>query len=262
VRVMREFLQNADGLVSIVDILLVATVIYLLLRLVRESTAVRILIVLTLVMLSYLAARLAGLVTFTWILDNFILSMFLILVVIFQYDIRRALLTFSRGRVVRSGEQDHHEGESTALLDQLADAAHALSERRNGALIVIEREMSLEHFMEVGTEIDAKVTSELLSSIFLPYSPIHDGAVIISHGKLTRAGCFLPLTQNPEVAKELGTRHRAAIGLTELVDALVIVVSEETGSVSVVSGGNITSNLESAPLRKLLRRMVEPRWLQ
>jgi len=129
-------------------------------------------------------------------------------------------------------------------------------------LIVIEREMALEQYLEVGTEIDAKVTSELISSIFLPYSPIHDGAVIISRGKLTRAGCFLPLTQNPDVAKELGTRHRAAIGLTELVDALVIVVSEETGSVSVVSGGNITSNLESTALRKLLRRMIEPRWLQ
>jgi len=262
VRAMWEFLQKSDGLLTTVDILLVAIVIYRLLRLVRESTAVRILLVLPLVMISYLAARLTGLATFTWLLDNFILSMFLVLAVIFQYDIRRALLSFSRSRVGRGGEQEHHEDESTALLDQLADAAHALSERRNGALIVIEREMSLEHFMEVGTEIDAKVTSELLSSIFLPYSPIHDGAVIISHGKLTRAGCFLPLTQNPEVAKELGTRHRAAIGLTELVDALVIVVSEETGSISVVSGGNITSNLESAPLRKLLRRMVEPRWLQ
>lgn len=259
---MWEFLQKSDGLLNSLDILLVSIVIYRMLRLFRESTAVRILLALSLLIITYLIARLTGLVTFTWILNNFILSMALVLVVIFQYDIRRALLSFSRGRVAKEGGQESHEDESAALLDQLADAAHALSERRNGALIVIEREMSLEHFMEVGTEIDAKVTSELISSIFLPYSPIHDGAVIIRHGKLTQAGCFLPLTQNPEVAKELGTRHRAAIGLTELVDALVIVVSEETGSVSVVSAGKITSNLESAPLRKLLRRMVEPRWLQ
>ena len=259
---MWEFLQKTDGLLTFVDILLVSIVIYRLLCLLRESTAVRILLVLPLVIIAYLAARLSGLVTFAWLLDNFILSMVLVIVLIFQYDIRRALLSFSRGRVARAGGDDHHEDASAALLDQLADAAHALSERRNGALIVIEREMSLEHFLAVGTEIDAKVTSELISSIFLPYSPIHDGAVIIRHGKLTQAGCFLPLTQNPDVAKELGTRHRAAIGLTELVDALVIVVSEESGSISVVSGGKITSNLEPVMLRKLLRRMVEPRWLQ
>lgn len=259
---MWEFLIKSDGLLTAIDILLVSIVIYSLLRLVRESTAIRILLVLPLVIITYLVARLTGLVAFTWILDNFILSMVLVLVVIFQYDIRRAMLSVHRGRFAKKIGKESHEDESAALLDQLADAAHALSERRNGALIVIEREMSLEHFMEVGTEIDAKVTSELLSSIFLPYSPIHDGAVIIRNGKLTQAGCFLPLTQNPSVAKELGTRHRAAIGLTELADALVIVVSEETGSISVVSGGNITSNLDSASLRKLLRRVVEPRWRQ
>lgn len=259
---MQGILHKADILTAFFDILLVAIVIYLLFRLVRESTAVRILLLLPVLLIAYLVAQLLGFIAFTWLLDNFILSIFLILVVIFQYDIRRALLSFSRGMFVRSPEADSEEHESAALLDQLADAAHALSERRNGALIVVEKEMSLEQYLEVGTEIDAKVTSELISSIFLPYSPIHDGAVIISHGKLTMAGCFLPLTQNPDVAKELGTRHRAAIGLTELVDALVIVVSEETGSVSVVSGGNITSNLESAALRKLLRRMIEPRWLQ
>ena len=181
---------------------------------------------------------------------------------IFQHDIRRALLSFSRNRVAAKGDLDQHETESDSVLNQIADACHALSERRNGALIVIQREMSLDHFMGVGTQIDAKVTSEIITSIFLPYSPIHDGAVIIQQGKLTQAGCFLPLTQNPDVAKELGTRHRAAIGLTELVDALVIVVSEETGSVSVVSGGRITSDLDAALLRKLLRRMVESRWLQ
>jgi uncharacterized protein (TIGR00159 family) len=259
---MWEFLQKTDVLLATLDILLVALVSYRLFRLLRESTAVRILIVLPLIIVAYLAARIAGLVTFSWFLDNFIVSMVLVLVVIFQSDIRRALLAFSRRAVSRGEGEDSHKDESAALLDQLVDAAQSLSERRNGALIVIEREMSLERFMEVGTEIDAKVTSELLSSIFLPYSPIHDGAVIIRHGKLTQAGCFLPLTQNPEVAKELGTRHRAAIGLSEVVDALVLVISEETGSISVVSGGSIISDLEPASLRKLLRRMVEPRWLQ
>lgn len=259
---MWELLQKTDWLLAMADILLVAFVIYQLLKILRESTALRILLILTLIISAYLFARIAGLATFSLLIDNLLASMFVILAVIFQYDIRRALLSFSRSRVAAKGDFEQDDSESDLVLQQIADACHALSERRNGALIVIQREMSLDHFMGVGTQIDAKVTSEILTSIFLPYSPIHDGAVIVQNGKLTHAGCFLPLTQNPEVAKELGTRHRAAIGLTELVDALVIVVSEETGSVSVVSGGKITSDLETAGLRKLLRRMVEPRWLQ
>lgn len=259
---MWESLQKTDWLLTSADILLVAFVIYKLLQLLRESTALRILHILPLVITGYLLTRLAGLVTSALLLDNLLSSMLFILAVIFQYDIRRALLSFSRGKFAVKGSVEQDESESDVVIQQLTDAAHALSERRNGALIVIQREMSLDHFMEVGTQIDAKVTSELLTSIFLPYSPIHDGAVIIQNGKLTQAGCFLPLTQNLDIAKELGTRHRAAIGLTELVDALVIVVSEETGSISVVSGGRITSDLETAGLKKLLRRMVEPRWLQ
>ncbi len=259
---MWALLQKTDWLLTSADILLVAISIYQLLRFLRESTAVRILLTLPLVIIAYLFARLSGLITFTWLLDNFLTSMLLVMVVIFQYDIRRAMLSFNRSRVAKNGDAEIDESESDLVLQQLVDAARALSERRNGALIVIQREMSLELFMAVGTQIDAKITSELITSIFLPYSPIHDGAVIIQNGKLTQAGCFLPLTQNPDIAKELGTRHRAAIGLTELVDALVIVVSEETGSISVVSGGRITSDLESAALKKLLRRLVEPRWLQ
>ena len=122
--------------------------------------------------------------------------------------------------------------------------------------------MSLANFIAVGTEIDAKVTSELITSIFLPYSPIHDGAVIIQKGKLTKAGCFLPITQNPEISKTLGSRHRAAIGLSELVDAVVIVVSEETGIISVAVGGRIRRNLDPATLRRFLKRSLDPRWLQ
>ncbi|HZV83270.1 MAG TPA: diadenylate cyclase CdaA [Geobacteraceae bacterium] len=259
---MADLMQKSGWLIPLLDILLVATIIYRLLTLVRESTAIRILVVLQLLLVGCLVAQFVGLVTTAWLLYSVLGSLLIVLVVIFQYDIRRAMLTISRSRIARSDDSDHGESESGEVLEQLADSAVSLSERRIGALIVIERDMSLDQFMEVGTDIDAKVTSELLSSIFLPYSPIHDGAVIIQRGKLTKAGCFLPLTQNPDVAKELGTRHRAAIGLTELSDAIVIVVSEETGSVSVVSGGRITSGLDSAHLRKLLRRMVESRWLQ
>jgi uncharacterized protein (TIGR00159 family) len=259
---MGELLQHTDWLLFIVDVLLVACVIYHLLRFLRESTALRILYILPLLICGYLLARLAGLATFAFLLNNVLTSIILVLAVIFNYDIRRAVLSFRRGRSTENPSAPQDEDATGIVLNQVADAAQALSERRNGALIVIQQEMSLEHFMDVGTQIDAKVTSELLTSIFLPYSPIHDGAVIIQHGKLTQAGCFLPLTQNPAIAKELGTRHRAAIGLTELVDALVIVVSEETGSISVVSGGRITSALEAVNLLKMLRKTIDQRWLQ
>lgn len=259
---MVDFLLKSGWSLPLVDILLVAAITCRLFSLVRESTAIRILLSLPLLMASSLLARFAGLVSISWLLNGFLGSMILVLVVVFQHDIRRALLSQSRSRVEGGGEVEHGGSESGEILDQLAAASASLAERKIGALIVIEREMSLDQFMEAGTDVDAKVTSEILSSIFLPYSPIHDGAVIIRKGKLTKAGCFLPLTQNPDVAKELGTRHRAAIGLTEVADALVIVVSEETGSISMVSGGKITTNLDQAQLNRLLRRTVEARWLQ
>jgi uncharacterized protein (TIGR00159 family) len=148
------------------------------------------------------------------------------------------------------------------VIEELAGAAESLANKNIGALVVIEQSMTLNPFLVVGTEIDAKVTSELITSIFLPYSPIHDGAVIVQRGKLTKAGCFLPLTQNPEISKTVGTRHRAAIGLTELVDAVVIVVSEETGRISLAVGGLIKRDLEPGALRKALKQLLDPRWLE
>jgi uncharacterized protein (TIGR00159 family) len=259
---MAEFLHKPDWLLTLLDLCLVACVVYALVRQLRETTAIRLLLSLPLLLVAYLLAQVSGLVTFTWLLDNFLGSILLVLVVIFQYDIRRAIISFNKDRLAKRGAEDLQDSDRHGVLEQLVAAAKALAGRKNGALIVIEREMPLDHFMEVGTEIDAKVTSELISSIFLPYSPIHDGAVIIQRGKLTKAGCFLPLTQSTEVAKELGTRHRAAIGLTELVDAVVIVVSEESGSISLVVAGKITPELEVASLGKLLRRLVESRWLE
>jgi uncharacterized protein (TIGR00159 family) len=123
--------------------------------------------------------------------------------------------------------------------------------------MVIERETGLKNFLEIGVEIDAKVSSDLISAIFLPLSPLHDGALILQNGRLKQAGCFLPLSQNPDINKQLGTRHRAAIGLTELVDAVAIVVSEETGKISVVVGGRMTRGLDSTSLRRILMRLLD-----
>jgi uncharacterized protein (TIGR00159 family) len=144
-------------------------------------------------------------------------------------------------------------------MSELVKACVNMANKRIGALIVIERETGIKDFLEVGVEIDAKVSSDLITSIFLPYSPIHDGALVIQQGRLQRAGCFLPLSQNPDISKTFGTRHRAAIGLTELVDAVAIVVSEETGKISVVVGGRITRDLDSTALTRVLKRLLEPR---
>ena len=255
--IMTDFPQNYGLLLDLFDIALATVIIYRLGLLIKGALAVRILLALASLLLCSMLSRLAGLQTLHLIANSALSSSFIVLVIIFQTDIRRAFATLNR---VRHGEQ-RETGETESIIEELATAAEALASKRIGALIVIERGMSVDSFIAVGTDIDAKVTSELISSIFLPYSPIHDGAVIIQKGKLTRAGCFLPLTQNPEISKALGTRHRAALGLTELVDAVVIVVSEETGAISVVLGGRKTNDLESSTLRKVLKRLIEARWL-
>ncbi|HEY6839045.1 MAG TPA: diadenylate cyclase CdaA [Geobacteraceae bacterium] len=254
---MTESLHHAGWLLDLIDIGLVAFVIYRLLVLVKGAMALRLLYGLAFLLGVGIVARFMNLETVSWILDNFLASILIILVIVFQHDIRRALVVSSRGSLGREREKE----EPVEIIEELVSAAEALASKHIGALIVFERDMPLDTFMGVGTDIDAKVTSELLTSIFLPYSPIHDGAVIIQKGKLTKAGCFLPLTQNSEVSKALGTRHRAAIGLSEIVDAVVIVVSEETGTIGIVVGGKITRNLDAPTLRKSLRRLLEPRWL-
>ena len=255
---MTDFIQNIGWLLDLLDIFLAAFVIYWVLLLIKGTISHRFITAFILVIIFSLFSRFAGFRALNWIFDNLFGSIILILVVIFQHDIRRALVSLRRKGLGAGQERE----EVYEVVEELASAAEALAQKKIGALIVFEREMPLNNFIAVGTEIDAKVTSELITSIFLPYSPIHDGAVIIQRGKLTKAGCFLPLTQNPSVSKSLGTRHRAAIGLTEMVDAVVVVVSEETGKISVVVGGRLTRDLESTVLRKVMKRLVEPRWLK
>lgn len=240
------------GWLDLLDVVLVALIIYGLIRMIRETMIIRLLAGIAVVFLFHLVAQLAGFKALYLLLDNFITYLVLVMVMIFHGDIRRALLTIGKFRIMPA-----FKGEAESeIINELVAAAESLAAKKIGALIVIERGMHVNSFLDLGTEIDAKVTSELITSIFLPYSPIHDGAVLVQSGKLTRAGCFLPLTQNPNVSMALGTRHRAAIGLTELVDAVVIVVSEETGKVSVVIGGRITRDLDPPTLRKVLSRLL------
>ncbi|CAG0981173.1 diadenylate cyclase CdaA [Geobacter sp.] len=242
---------------DLIDIMVVAFVIYRIILLLKGKVAARLLLIIVILATLYFLTGLAGFDALHWILSSLFGSFILILVIIFQHDLRRALVTLGRSSKGREYEME----EASEAIDGLITAMTDLSARRHGALIVIEREMGVSSHLETGTEIDAKITSEILASIFLPYSPIHDGAVVIQRGKLTRAGCFLPLSQNPTISKTLGTRHRAALGLTEVVDAVALVVSEETGQMSVVAGGKLTPMPDGGSLRKALKRLVEPRWL-
>ncbi len=234
-----------------IDIAVIAFVIYRIIDLIRGTRAVQMLLGLVVVFLTFLSSQYFDLYTLNWVLDNFLSSVLLVIVVIFQDDIRRALTQFGSrpffGREAGIPGQD---------LEEIVRAAVALASKRIGALVAFQREVGLNEFVEVGTRLDARVSKELILSIFQPPSPIHDGAVIIHRGRIIAAGCFLPLTTNPHVSKTLGTRHRAAIGLTEETDAIVVVISEEEGAISMVREGRITRDVDAGTLRATLQRLL------
>lgn len=239
----------------LLDKLLVLSLVYGCTRILRKEAVPRILSILAVFIILEFASNSLGLLSTASVLHLLIISMPVILAIIFQSDIKRAL--FSSWKRHKSVEVDNPE--LTATVDELSKGLFELAERRIGALIVIIRQNTIDHLVQIGTEIDAKVTSELLNSIFLPYSPIHDGAVIIQRDKITSAGCILPLSQNPDIAKSFGTRHRAALGISEQTDVLVLVVSEETGKISIVHEGKITYDADPSEIRRLARKAIEGR---
>jgi uncharacterized protein (TIGR00159 family) len=245
-----EFAMGFDPLRDVLDVALVALALYWLLLLIRGTRAVQILIGLLILAGASLASQAFELDTVQWILDNFLSSAVLIIIVLFQADIRRALARVGRGvfPVART--------EASQILEEVVRAAQGLAQRRVGALIALERETRLADLIEAGTPVDAAVTKELLTSIFLPHSPLHDGAVVIQDGRLAFAGCVLPLTLRENLPEGLGTRHRAAVGITEESDAVVVVVSEETSSISVVFAGELVRDLDGPRLREVLREIL------
>jgi uncharacterized protein (TIGR00159 family) len=235
-----------------VDIFLLAIGIYTLIQLIRGTRAVQMLIGLGLLYALYFLSALFEIYTVN-VLLNYLLSWSLVLfLIVFQNDIRR-LLTQVGTQPLFSPRDRMAQGQS---VEELVRAVAHLAGRRVGALIVLQNEVGLNEYIDVGTRLDARVSRELVTSIFLPDSPIHDGALIVQHGRITAAGCFLPLTTNPNVSKTLGTRHRAAIGLTEETDAMVIVVSEEDATISLVREGTITRDVDAATLRTTLQRLL------
>ncbi len=242
---------NYDPVFDTIDILVVTLAVYWLLLLIRGTRAVQILVGLLILMAAFLASQVFELSTLSWILDHFLSSVVLIIIVLFQHDIRRALARVGRGFFPAATRR-----EESQMVEEVVRAAQVLAQKRVGALVVLERETSLGDLIEAGVPLDAEVTKDLLTSIFLPYSPLHDGAVVIQNGRVASAGSILPLTLRDDLPDGVGTRHRAAVGITEETDAVVVVVSEETGTISVVVGGQMLQRLDAPRLRVVLRDIL------
>lgn len=247
-----SFLQaNYSPVRDTLDILLVAVGVYWLLRLLQGTRALQVLVGLAALLAVQLVADLAQLMTLSWILDNFFFWGVIIVIVLFQADIRRALARVGRGFFPRLSARQESQ-----LVEEIVRASQMLAQKRVGALVVLERETGLDDLIEAGTSLDAAVSKELLVSIFLPYSPLHDGAVVVQGGRIAQAGCVLPLTLRTDLPEGVGTRHRAAVGITEESDAVVVVISEETASISVVAAGEMTRDLDAPRLRVVLRELL------
>jgi diadenylate cyclase len=236
---------------DLVDILVVAFVIYQILMLIRGTRAVQLVTGLGLLFAAYVVSRWLGLYTLQWLLSYVGLVVPIALLVLFQPELRRMLEQLGRGSVLLVGFTPHSLDREAAirLVNDVARAARILGSRKIGALIVVERRVGLEDFIETGIRVDALVTVQLLISVFFPNTPLHDGAVIIRGNRLVAAGCLLPLSERPGLIRPLGTRHRAAIGLTEVTDAVAVVVSEETGTISLAVEGRLDRGLTEEELK-------------
>ena len=251
------YLQRLDR-IDILDILLVAFIFFWALYLVRGTRAVSLLRgVIFLVIVVTLLSGLARLRAFAWLIQKALPALLVAIPVIFQQELRRAL-----ERVGRAGTLFGRSTGNQALLEQalaaIAQASHVLSERRHGALIVLERETGLQEFVDSGVLLDAAITSDLLLTIFDPHTMLHDGAVIVRRGRIVAAACVLPLTTAFLADRQLGLRHRAAIGVTEESDAIAVVVSEERGAISIAHNGRIIRNLDAKRLEAVLQAFFQP----
>lgn len=236
--------------VGVLDIVVVATLVYRLLLLIRGTRALQMGVGLALVVLAYELSRRLGLLTLYSILDRLFEPIIVIIVVIFQGDIRRALMRFGGRAWWMPGTSE----KATSAIEEVVKAATMLAQRRIGGLIVFERDAMLDEFIQRGTLLDSVASKELLYGLFIPSfeNPLHDGAVVVRDGRVWQAGAFLPLTSNPDIDQTLGSRHRAALGISEETDAVVLVVSEERGSISLVFNGNMVRDVDASSLRDAL----------
>jgi uncharacterized protein (TIGR00159 family) len=238
---------------DLADIVVVSVLIYEVLKLIRGTRAVQMALGGGVLVALFYGSRWGHLETVNWLIRNMFGYIVFAVIVLFQSDIRRALAHFGRAPFFQYFAKTAAVEES---IEEIVVAAKMLSSQGIGAIIAVERQIGLRNYIEGGIRLDALLTYDLLQSIFLPLSPLHDGAVIVQEDRVAAAACFLPLTVNPKLSKELGSRHRAAIGLTEENDSVAVVVSEETGSISLVVDGQIARGLDADLLRVRLRSLI------
>jgi len=236
-----------------VEILVLAIIFYRVFLFIKGTRTVQIMKGLFVVVIIAFLAKVMNLYTISWILERVLAIGVIAILIVFQPELRRALSRIGQNPLADISSQENE------LINEIVKSVNMLSRKNIGALIVIGREIGLKDYEETGVRINAKVTSELLSSIFTPNSPLHDGAVIIEHEELAAASCILPLVELPNIGRAMGTRHRAALSLTKETDAVVIVVSEETGGISVAIKRKLTRDIDGITLRKILQNLYAPK---
>ena len=255
--ILSEYINDTGPisfLLKIVDVFIVWYVIYKAFTLIKGTKAVQLLKGLFVIVFAKIVTTLFGLDTMDWMLEEVIRWGFLAIIIIFQPEIRRGLEQIGRGKLFQRSTSQQDE-ERNRLVEAMKKSVSYMAKRRIGALISIERETGLFEYIETGIKMNAELSSELLINIFIPNTPLHDGAVIIQKDKITASACYLPLSESAFISKELGTRHRAALGLSEVTDAITIVVSEETGAISITANGTLHRNLSSQEFEELLRNL-------
>lgn len=244
------------NLSSVIDILLVAFIIYKIMQLIKGTRAVQLLKGIAVLVLITAIASFFNLYTINWLLGKAMTALVVALPVVFQPELRRALEKLGRGKLLGHNVLVQKEIDETKVIAEITRSATVLSKNKMGALIVLERETGLEEYIDTGVKIDGIVSAEFLINIFVQKTPLHDGAVIIRRDRVAAAACFLPLSENPHLSSSLGTRHRAGIGITEHSDAVAVIVSEETGAVSIAVEGILNRYLDEAGLQKRLTELL------
>lgn len=244
------------NLSSVIDIAIVAFVMYRLMLLIKGTRAVQLIKGLIVLFVITALSSLFNLNTANWLLRQAMTALLVALPVVFQPELRRALEKLGRGRFLSTTTMTHSETDPSKVIAEISRAATLLSKNKMGALMVLERETGLEEYIDTGVKIDGLVSAEFLVNIFIPKTPLHDGAVVIRRERVAAAACFLPLSENPTLTSDLGSRHRAGIGITEHSDAVAVIVSEETGSVALAVEGILTRYLDEASLQDSLSSIL------
>ncbi|MDY6065801.1 MAG: diadenylate cyclase CdaA [Finegoldia sp.] len=246
---------NSIRILDLIDIAIVAFVIYALYNTLKNTRAEQLVKGLVIIFIFTKISELLKLYTVNWVLQKMITGLAFTLIVVFQPELRKILATLGKGNIIRNTFSQFRGEDPDKIIDEILMAAESLSDKKIGALIVFERNTGLNDIVETGTSLNADISYQILMNIFIPNTPLHDGAVVIKNDVIRAAACFLPLSTNENISRELGTRHRAAIGMSERSDSIVLTVSEETGDISISVDGKIHRKLTRDQLKKVLRKI-------